>query len=367
MDRVRWHGMLVFFGLVFFAPPLSGQELIRGTSFGTESPLFVAERQLVEAPLIPILPPGELGSDAPSERRDFSGYGGGRGRPGYSVAWYPTRPIKDQPGNSLGMLRQNLSVGAPVWLSDSDKLIATVSVQNTSFSTDVVLPDTGRAFPDALWNIRFGVNYFRTFENGWKGGLIVQAGSASDRPFHSTNELIANVIGFLEIPAQNERDAWQFSVFYSPFGNLSFPIPGFAYLYRPSDTFQAQIGIPFRIDWRPTETFSWDFSYVPLTNISTQARWTFAPKTTAFLGYEFLNDAYFLADRPVRRDRFMVFEQRVVGGIRWQPWRKLVFDAHLGYSFGRSFGEGRNQGGDLRDELDLSPGPFLGTDLTWRF
>jgi hypothetical protein len=246
-------------------------------------------------------------------------------------------------------------------------VILTTSVRHSLFSTNAILPDTQRAFPEQLWNVTAGLTYIHKFENGWTSGLMTTFGSASDKPFNSLDEMNVGLMGFLRIPTQNERDAWMLALFYSPVANLNFPIPGIAYSWNPSPDLRVNIGLPFSLMWRPIEDLTINLFYVPLTNINARVTYRVAENINLYAAYEFLNEAYFLADRLNRRDRFMAFEQRVVGGVRWDVWKHAALDVNAGYVFGRNYGEGRNQGSNLRDRVEIAPGAFLGGSLRIRF
>ena len=57
----------------------------------------------------------------------------------------------------------------------------------------------------------------------------------------------------------------------------------------------------------------------------------------------------------------------MLGGVKFDVFKSATLDLHAGYSFGRSFGEGRNQGATLHDRIDVAPGAFLGASLRMRF
>lgn len=291
------------------------------------------------------------------------GMGGpGLNTPGYAATWYPGSSTS-LAATELELIRQNLSGAIPVYKTEEDTLLLTGGVRNTSFYTTAQLPDTQRAFPDELWNINLGLMYLHKFGNGWSSGLNTTFGSASDKPFHSLHELNLSFLGFLQVPAQNERDAWLFSLMYSPVGNLAFPIPGLAYAWKPSEELQASLGLPFSLMWKPAENLTFNAFYVPLTNINARATLRLTPAASLYAGYEWLNEAYFLADRAARDDRFLALEQRLIGGLRWDVWAHGALDVNAGYAFDRYYGEGENQFSDLRDRIDVGSGPFLGAGL----
>jgi hypothetical protein len=292
--------------------------------------------------------------------------GGGSGVPGYSATWYPSSPVSGTDSDFV-LVRQSLNAGVPVWRDATDRVILTANVRSTLVSTDAVLPDTGRPFPSELWSVNFGANWIHRFENGWTGGLLASVGSASDRPFHGIEEMNVTLISFLRVPAWNERDSWLFSVFYSSASSVPFPIPGIAYVWSPDDTLRVNIGLPFAVLWQPTEDLTLTASYIPLTNINARATCRVADRVFVYGGYEFLTEAYFLADRVNRKDRFIGLEQRVIVGVRWDVWENASVDLNGGYAFGRRYGEGRSQGSDWHDRVDIDPGAFVGGSVRLRF
>jgi hypothetical protein len=308
------------------------------------------------------------GPDLPSMGGPGMG-GPGMGGPGYVAAWYPSSPVSgSSPATYMGIVRQNLSAAFPLWTDGRDMFMVTTGVQDSLFSTDAVLPDTHQAFPDELWNINLGTNYMHKFDNGWMGMAGVNFGSASDKPFHSINEMNVGFMGLLQVPAKNERDKWNFMLMYSPIGNLNFPIPGIAYLWNPSDRFRASIGIPLSITWRPTDALTLDVSYMPLITVNAMATYKLADRVSLYGGFQSLQETYLLADRENTNDRFMGFEKRLLTGVRWELFRHATLDVSGGYAFDRYFGVGQNQiGGNLSDQVNVDPGAFLSASVRYRF
>jgi len=304
---------------------------------------------------------------APVPRKDESPLAGqfggpGMGGPGLRAAWYPSRPVSNSLAD-LGFVRKSVSGAVPIWKNDGDILLLSAGVRHTSFFTNAILPDTQRPFPSELSNINLGLMYIHKFDNGWSGGLSTTFGSASDKPFHSIEEINVGFFGFLKVPAKNERDSWTFSIFYSPVGNVNFPIPGIAYFWKPSDDLQVSIGIPFSVKWKPIEDLTLTFSYIPVVNVNARATYQLTSPLNVYVGFEWLNEAYFLADRADQRARFLAFEKRLISGIRWDLTTHAALDFNAGYAFDRYFGEGRNQFSNLQDQVDISPGAFVGVNL----
>jgi len=320
-----------------------------------ESALTEGSTESERAPRSPFGGPGASG-----------GMGGpGMGSPGYKATWYPSRPGSNT-GTDIGVFRQNLSGAGPVWNDDGEIVLLSAGVRNNLFFTDALLPDTQRPFPHELWNINIGLMYLRQFDNDWSGGISTSFGSASDKPFHSIREMNVSFFTFLQVPAKNERDSWLFSLMYSPVGNLTFPIPGVAYSWKPSDELQMNIGIPFTVNWLPTEALTINFSYLPITNVNARATYALTPTWNIYGGFEWLYEAYFLADRADTQDRFMGFEKRLIGGLRWDFGPHTSLDLNAGYAFDRYYGEGDDQIGNLHDRVDIGSGAFLGASLLIR-
>ena len=314
-------------------------------------------------------PTVEIGSPVVEERprpsangMGMGGGGPGMGAPGYRIFWLPSQSVENS-DERLGVLRQSFTFGVPVWRGDGQMVLLTSNLRYTLFSGDVTLPDSGQPFPDQLWNVNFGLMWRRQFDNGWSGGASVTVGSASDEPFHSFREVNLGAFAFLEIPTKNERDAWLLSLMYTPTGNLNVPIPGVAYAWRPSDELNVNFGIPFIVKAKPAERWNLSFSYIPVININARATYEWMDDFSLFGGFEWFNEAYFLADRDERRDRFLTFEKRLVAGAKWEVHPKAAIEATGGYAFDRRFAQGQNTLSNLRDVVDVEPGSFLGLNL----
>jgi hypothetical protein len=289
----------------------------------------------------------------------------GSGAPGYRGPWFPSQPVRGRPTN-LGFHRHELNLGCPLWMEGPDAVIATAGVTGSFFQTQAVLPDTGRPFPQELWNIRFGVLYSHQFDNGWSAGGRVSIGSASDRPFSRWDVLTPSVQAFLRVPS-GERNAWMFTLMYSPTSQLPFPLPGLAYTYEPSDRFTANIGLPFVVVWRPTDQLTLEAFYLVLYTVRTRATWAFTPKLQSYVGFDWNNEAYLLADRQQEEDRFLAYDKRVTLGVQVDLHKHVTLDCSGGYSFDRFYFEGRGFNIGHRDRVDVGNGPFGSVQLRARW
>jgi hypothetical protein len=275
----------------------------------------------------------------------------------YSVLGIPLQGVTGQ-STRLGLVREDLTIGTPIWQCKTDEFTFNAHVHNELFQTDAILPTTGREFPETLWDVRVGTTYRHLFPNDWVTGATISVGSASDKPFHSVNEMTFGVNAFLRIP-QGEHNAWLLSLSYSPTSQLSYPIPMAAFLWQPNDWFRAQIGLPFSIVYRPTEDLTIDLSYMLLTNVRAQAAYRLTPSLRLHAGYDWSNEGFYLADRADDRFRFFSYEQRVSAGAQYFLTPRMSFDLSAGYVFSRFFFEGRQLSDSNTNRVDVGDGYFI--------
>ena len=285
----------------------------------------------------------------------------------YGVLWFPEEHIRFQ-NTELGYVRQDLSLSGPLWQDARNEWGASVNVREEQFHTGgTILPDTRQPFPDELWDVRFGTNYRHQFDNGWIAGASLSFGSASNQPFHGIDELTAGANGFLRIPS-GERNAWLFSINYSTNSQINVPIPGVAYLYNPSDHFQAVLGFPFAgVTYRPTDDVTLQLNYALLTNVHARAGYRVVRGVNVYAALDVENENYFLVPREDSRDRFFYYEDRLSTGVQFVLGPKASLDLSGGYVFHRHYFEGRSLSDRDHNRIDLESGPYLGARFQVRY
>ena len=202
------------------------------------------------------------------------------------------------PDSFFREFRQDASVGGPIYSDDNDTLIAFIDARNILFHTDAFLKDSGRPFPNELWELVGGLSYSHRTEDGWTVGGSVSIGSPSDRPFQILCEVVPSVNAFTrDAVAARAGDAWLFSVSWVPVRLIRFPLPGIAYEWNPSEQLQVVAGVPFSVVWKPTERFRFDIGYMPPFQTRAQATYRVFDNVDVFAGFESINEAYLLDDR----------------------------------------------------------------------
>ncbi|MFI4874792.1 MAG: DUF6268 family outer membrane beta-barrel protein [Blastopirellula sp. JB062] len=278
--------------------------------------------------------------------------------------WSPQQNLSTQPGdftlNGFGG-----KFAAPISMQEGRLWIATTNFERLEIGSSAILPDSGRAMPDELWEINFGVLHMRDLDNGWKTGGMLNLGTASDQPFDNTKQMTLSAMGFLNIPWHNDRDSWNFSLFYSPTAQIEFPIPGIAYVWRPNDQLEMNIGVPFSLTYRPTERRTLSFTYTPLTNVNLILEQELGAKLTLYGGYSINNEIYLLSGRPNDDERFYIFDQRLKIGLRRDIAYGFSADLSAAYLFDRQIFQADDFSSDRRDEIGIDPGALLSFSVSW--
>lgn len=344
------------------SPPQAAAETLPP---GEPAPAICPPIELPAAPPIVAIPDSVF--SGVGGRGDLFGamWGPPKTRLGYKAIWFPEDDVIQQ-ATHFDYVDQGVSFSAPLWHNDVNVWSFNLGVRSEIFSTDAILPDTHQPFPVELWNIRFGTSFRHDFANGWSEVSSVSLGSASDKPFAPTDRVTVGFNEILRVP-QGDHNAWLFSLSYSNNSQLDFPIPGVAYLYQPSDTFRATVGVPFSLMWRPREDVIVDASYSLIRQVHARVTYVAAP-LRFFTGFDWGNETYFLSDRPTSDDRFYYYDKRLSAGVQWPLGKALILEASSGYVFERFYYEGGSSYADrFNNRLDIGAGTFLQLQLQSRF
>ncbi len=300
--------------------------------------------------------------DSPPDRRLGADYGG-RSPFTSRLWWIPQQKIRNQP-DYLAMNSEEFELAVPLHIAPNGIWLGLGSVQRLEINASAVLPDSKLPVPDELWDIDVGAMHIRTLENGWRSGGMFRVGSPSDRPFTDLRDLTVTLLGFLTVPS-GEYDAWNFSLFYSPTGQIVFPIPGVAYTWQPTPQFRANLGIPFSLDYRPTESLTITASYQPLNNVQVLVRQSLGKAWSFYGAYRTVSETFLLADRLRGRERTYLFDQRLTLGLERQFGREWSVDLSAAYVFDRQMFHAEKFSGSRRDELAIDPGVAGMLQLVW--
>lgn len=291
------------------------------------------------------------------------------GRADYRLQYYSTERVENQSAR-LDLDQHNFTLVAPVFQTPRDELSVSGRLRYQDYDTNAIFPDTNERFPRELWDVRAGLGYRHKFDNQWILGGTVTVGSASDRPFHSTDEMIVRAAGLLRVPS-GDRDAWIFTLMYTSdvqiMGLRHVPMPGVAYLWQPSEQFRAVIGFPFTsVEYKPTEKLTLDVTYFPVRTFHARATYAMFRPFRIFLGFDSDHDAYYRADRGDKDDQLFYYEKRVTGGMRFDL-RHVGIEVTASYVWDRFYFEGESFSDRSENRLDIEPGLAMGLRLGFRW
>lgn len=324
-------------------------------------------------PLESLDPGGVEGNDAftlplppvgPKPRRR----GGERGPPvSLGAFWAPAARVSGQPSD-LAMNAQFARVGVPLLRPEEGRplWIGVGRFGRLELATGAILPDSRSPIPDDLWLVETGLTHVRPLDGGATVGATLLVGSASDRPFAAFRDLTMMAILFATRPAAGGRDDWSASLFYSPTSQLPFPLPGLAYVWRPTEEVEAKLGLPAGLEWRPDDDWSLSLGFTPLVNGTAILRRRLGGGFSAVALWRTDTETFFLADRAVDAERFFVFNQRVSAGVERSLARGFSMEVTADYLFDRSLFQGSGFFSGRTDVVAIAPGAGLTAQLLWR-
>ncbi|MFZ4731536.1 MAG: hypothetical protein ACOYK7_03230 [Pirellulales bacterium] len=281
--------------------------------------------------------------------------------------WAPAAAVSGQSADlainaqfaRVGMPLARPEEGAPMWLGIG-------KFGRLELATDAVLPDSGLPVPDTLWLAETGVTHIRPLASGATVGGTLLIGSASDRPFAALRDMTLMAIVFANRPAANGRDDWNASLFYSPTSQLPFPVPGLAYVWRPTPSVEAKLGVPAGLEWTPDDDWSLSLGFTPLVNVTAVLRRQLGGGFSAVALYRTDTETFFLADRTIDEERLYVFNQRVAVGLERVLARGFALEMTADYLFDRSLFQGTSFFAGRTDVVAVAPGAGLTVQLLWR-
>ncbi len=334
-------------------------------SLPSQSSSVPAERPVLDDPTWEPLPPTEpeLRHRSPPSR--LGPMGNDRSPVRFVGTWMPGQQVQGQ-ASDLGLTGFQANLAAPLRIAPDGRRIwlATSNFEYLQIDTKAIFPDSLVDVPQDLWKFNLGAMHLRELDNGWSGGGMLSVGTASDRPFAALREMTMTSLAFLNVP-RGPRDAWNFSLFYSPTSQLPFPIPGAAYAWRPSDRFTANLGVPFSLRYQPTDAWTFSADYRPLTAVNLRVSRSLGADWNLYARYEVVNETYWLAERTNSQDRLYLFDQRAALGLDRRLPAGFILDLSAAYVFDRRIFQAESFSGSRSDGLDISPGAAISLMLLW--
>ncbi|MFC1782802.1 hypothetical protein ACFL02_04360 [Planctomycetota bacterium] len=286
----------------------------------------------------------------------------------YRLQGFNDRSVKQQNAD-LAFIQHELNLTVPLQQNEQSNFTIFSGLSLMDIQSNAMLSDAAVKLPDKLWDINLGGSYQYNFDDDKAAGLIISAGSPSDKPFDQADVIAVNVTGTLKHPARG-NDTWLFFLNYAT--NREFlpniPIPGFAYFWNPNPKLKALVGIPFAsAEYEFTDDLSLKASYLIPRTIHTEVNFQLTDPVSLYSGFHWQNQRFFRAGRDDKDERLFYYEKKLSGGIRLNLNNNITLDIFSGYAFDRFFFEGEDYDDRSKNRIAFRDGFFAGIQSVIRF
>lgn len=236
--------------------------------------------------------------------------------------------------------QHRLTTAYPVTKDNTDTYSLYAVASSLHFGDTPVLSGPSTVVAKDFYRVELGAHFSRRLENGHGWGGRFSVGSASDRLFAGTRDMIFTATANYSFPG-SETSHWVLTVFISnnsPIAN-SIPIPGFIYLFR-TNRFIGMFGLPFAsFQWTPF--LPWTLAVTIFgPSINSEIIYGERGHIQGFAGFNWNPQSFLRHDRALDQDRLFVNEMKAVAGVRSPLNSNLSGELSAGYAFNRSVFEG---------------------------
>jgi len=279
----------------------------------------------------------------------------------YSIDHDFQQGISDQPSD-FSLTKHYLRVPGYRSLSENHEFLVGASFSFWDVDTEAVFPNTADSFPEYFANPELRLAYKERIEGDKIWGASLTLGSPSDRPFASIHEVSLDATAFLRLPVQQSDDAWILLLNFA--NDRSFlpyvPLPGIAYMHRPSEDFTAFLGVPFMyVKYKPADRWTLTASYIIPRTVHASISYELSDEFSLHGGFDWSSDTFFRHDRNDNDDRLFYYNKTLSAGIRWDITDDLYLDLSGGYCFDRFFFEGEDYDDRSFNRINIGDGPFI--------
>lgn len=278
----------------------------------------------------------------------------------YNLTYYDKKDVKNQSASMEMYLHEAGGLAPVVNREDMDLGIA-ADFSDRYSKTSALLPRDSAKLPENLYDLKVGPFFRKQLDNGWTTGAALMVGSASDKMFHSWDEFAFRGDAYVKIPAKGE-DSWLMYVDYNNnrYYWRGYPVPGAGYWYKPSEKFEAIIGLPLAyVEIKPFAKTTLKASYTAIDTVYAKASYELTPSLSVYGLFNWDNETYARANRSVRDDRLVYSEKKLAAGLHWQFMKYAGMKVAGGYAFGRYFYEEKRFDNRKENKIDIKDGPFI--------
>jgi len=314
-----------------------------------------------------------LGWAGTSQAFDLGGWmvpqvGGLKYNLNYDFSYSPDRQVEGQ-DTDMGYTSQTGRFLAPLWQNSRDELALHGRASYMSIDSSAILPGSGRAFPEDLYDLRLGATYRHKMDRGWVFGGEFTVGSPSDKPFNKFDDTSISATATLLTP-QGKSHRWLFLINYSNTRDFlaGIPIPGVAYAYMPDKNLNILVGLPLAsIRYKPAPKWTLSGLYIYPRTIISSAAYRPVHWVEGFVGFDWTYQRWFLSDRTDDKDRLFFYQKEAKAGLKFFLPKDLLLKLTASYAFDRLWFQGDDWDDRDQDRVDLENGYIFSAMINWRF
>ncbi len=252
------------------------------------------------------------------------------------------------PKEQANMSYQTLDFSTPVYKKEDRSL-------SISFSGTEMKIDPAQSGYSRFYDLKGGVSYTHVVGEKRMWSLMMNYGSASDKPFQDPTVSTLGITAFYTYPSDT-ASSWLLLANYSnnrPILN-NIPLPGFAWFYNPSKEFRLVLGAPFAsVNWQFSENWGVNmFTLVPWV-AKGSLYFKITPLAQVYGGVDFSQVTYLPYGRKDISDRLFYDEKKVFLGVRAPLSKTLFTDLEMGHAFDRRFFIAENYEMNPDNQVDI--------------
>ncbi|MEZ0392094.1 MAG: hypothetical protein ACAH59_07770 [Pseudobdellovibrionaceae bacterium] len=263
--------------------------------------------------------------------------------------------------------QQKAFVAAPVNTNATDPAQVFWKWSQLNLEPDQRL-NNGQKLPQHLYSSEYGVGYKHVADESLFWGISASLGSTGDEVFSSRAKTVVSGTYFYS-QSKDPTSRWLWLLNYS--NNRTFaneiPIPGVAYIYRPSADFTGVFGFPFAfIRMKLNEDWTGQFFLGPFVYKAEFIRTLSGPLRFFALADHSLQ-SFYRVDRPRDEDRVFYGESRALIGFRSPLQRYLMAEVFAGAAYSRTALEEEDYWRHSQDAVSLENHWLVGGQLSLRY
>lgn len=273
------------------------------------------------------------------------------------ATYYSKQDLKND-NKDLQMTQYDADMLFPIFDDGKNVWRAGLDLTNIDVNTKARLErHNNDPFPNSLYDVGASLAYRHSFDNGWQAGAHVRFGSASDKLFHSYDEMEGSATAFLKIP-HNQYNFWVFLV--DARNNRKHPVvPGFAYLLVLSETSYFVLGAPLTsVHFEPIDKLAIDVNYSLEGSTHAQATYEVNEKLDIFTGFDFQHQVFYREGRKDKEDGLFFYERKISLGGQYKFNDNITIGFEGGYALNRLIFEGESYEQRYKNRIDVEGGSF---------